>query len=369
MKVLLVGNYFPDRQHSMQRFAAMLRDGLRAQGHEVRLIRPRPVLARRLRGLAKVPSAGKWLAYIDKYLLFPRTLRRAARWADVVHVCDHSNAMYANAVAHRPHVVTCHDLLAVRGALGEATDCPATATGKLLQRWILRSLKRAQAIACVSSATRHDLIRLGGEQVAPRSQVIMLGVASTLAAGAEQALPIRAGRKFLLNVGSNLKRKNRDGAMRIFRRVAEKLDCDLVFAGEPLSRELKQLKEQIGLNGNVIEVPRPSDGQLQALYAQAFALLYPTKYEGFGWPAIEAQQNGCPVISSQSTSIPEVVGNSALLRAPDDEEGFATAVLELTEERRRADLVARGFQNVKRFTPERMVNDYIALYQELCARN
>jgi glycosyltransferase involved in cell wall biosynthesis len=267
-------------------------------------------------------------------------------------------------------------LLAVRGALGEETDCPATFTGKILQRWILRSLRQTEMIACVSAATRADLVRLAGKQMEARSCVIMLGVVPALHAnrkgGGDQLIElsgVKRGRPFLLNVGSNLRRKNRDGALRIFKRVCQQFDCDLVFAGEPLSDELKRLKTEIGLNGNVIEVPRPSDETLQALYSNAFALLYPTKFEGFGWPAIEAQTCGCPVVSSNSTSLPEVVGNSALLRAPEDEEGFATDVLRLTNESMREQLVARGFENVKRFTPERMVNDYIQLYQKVCARS
>ncbi len=369
MKILLVGNYFPERQHSMQRFSRMLRDGLRAREHDVRLLRPRPIVSQCVR--AKSPLR-KWFAYADKFIVFPSTLRKASRSADVVHICDHSNAMYMAHCGGKPHLITCHDLLAVRGALGESTDCPATFTGKILQRWILRSLRRAHMIACVSSATRADLLRLAGCELESRSHVVMLGVAPTLVGGSDDPstqFPVKSGRAFLLNVGSNLRRKNRDGTLRIFKQIAQRFDCDLVLAGEPLSPELKQLKNEIGLNGNVIEVPRPSDAMLQTLYSNALALLYPTKYEGFGWPAIEAQRCGCPVVSSQSTSIPEVVGDSALLRTPEDEKGFAEAVLTLTDPAVRHQFVERGFENVKRFTPERMVNDYIELYREVCARN
>jgi len=397
MKILLVGNYEPDRQHSMQRFAKMLHDGLSAAGHDARWIKPEPKLgratlssarratgqttsgglgshARRAEDSAALPN--KWLGYLDKFILFPPKLRSAARWADVVHICDHSNAMYVAHLAGKPHVVTCHDLLAVRGALGEATDCPATSTGKILQRWILRSLRRAQMVACVSAATRADLLRLAGKEMESRSCVVMLGVAPTVhrveADRVRERLKQHLGeitKPFLLNVGSSLARKNRDGALRIFKQVSQRLVCDLVFAGEPLSPELRRLKSEIGLNGNVIEVPQPDDETLQALYSGAFALLYPTKFEGFGWPAIEAQTCGCPVVTSASTSIPEVVGSAALLRAPEDEAGFAADVLKLTDARLREELVARGFENVKRFTPERMVNDYIEIYGKLCAGN
>jgi glycosyltransferase involved in cell wall biosynthesis len=284
--------------------------------------------------------------------------------------------MYAAQLGGKPHVVTCHDLLAVRGALGENTDCPATATGRILQRWILKSLERAQMIACVSSATRADLLRLAGAEMEPRSCVVPLGVASTMRRLARNEALDRISkllghrnRPFLLNVGSSLARKNRDGALRIFKKISEQMDCDLVFAGEPLSPDLKRLKTEIGLNGNVIEVPQPGDEVLEALYSSAFALLYPTKFEGFGWPALEAQTCGCPVISSASTSIPEVVGDGAFLRAPEDEEGFVQDTLKLADANVREQLVARGFQNVKRFTPERMASSYIEIYDALCARN
>jgi glycosyltransferase involved in cell wall biosynthesis len=372
MNILLVGNYGPDSQHSMQRFALMLENGLKARGHEAHLLQPSRIIGPANAG----GGMGKWAGYVDKFLIFPRTLRVAATQVDVVHICDHSNAVYVPVVADKPHVVTCHDLLAVRGALGEPTDCPASCTGKLLQRRILASLRRARHVACVSSATRADLLRLAGPEAAQRSSVILLGVAGTLGRTADgeadrllATLPRNPARPFLLNVGSNLRRKNREGALRIFKRVAEQFDCDLIFAGEPLSEELKRVKQEIGLNGRVIEVPCPSDAMLEALYNRAFALLYPTRYEGFGWPAIEAQTCGCPVISSQSTSIPEVVGNSGLLRAPDDEPGFVTDVLSLTSAPVREQLIARGLENVKRFTPERMVNEYIELYQKICDRS
>ena len=90
MKVLLVGNYVNDEQESMQRFANLLQTGLRQAGHEVRLLRPTPFIGR-IKPAAK--GFGKWLGYVDKFVIFPRELKVAAKWADIVHVCDHSNAL------------------------------------------------------------------------------------------------------------------------------------------------------------------------------------------------------------------------------------------------------------------------------------
>ena len=156
--VLLIGNYPADRQQSMQRFAIMMLTGLNAAGVPAELILPRSFLGRiRFAG----PFVGKWLGYIDKFAFFPRQLRRKlCSGVDLVHICDHSNAMYAAHVDELPVVVTCHDLLAVRGALGEVADCPASLTGKYLQRWIVSGLRKASAIVCASSATLRDAERI-----------------------------------------------------------------------------------------------------------------------------------------------------------------------------------------------------------------
>jgi len=126
--ILLIGNYPLDRQQSMQRFAMMLLAGLKTSGIPAELIQPSAFFGR-FRYAGKFVA--KWLAYLDKFVLFPRTLAKKLRERPaLVHICDHSNAMYARASCDVPVVVTCHDLLAVRGALGEDTGCPASATGK-----------------------------------------------------------------------------------------------------------------------------------------------------------------------------------------------------------------------------------------------
>src|SRR5207244_7283642 len=102
---------------------------------------------------------------------------KLARRPSIVHICDHSNAMYDGQIGRVPVVVTCHDLLAVRGALGEETNCPASFTGKILQRWILRGLRRATLIACDSQATYDDALRLvRRDSASPKIEVVMLGL-------------------------------------------------------------------------------------------------------------------------------------------------------------------------------------------------
>src|SRR5437763_6001055 len=156
--VLLIGNYSLDRQQSMQRFTIMMLQGLVAAGVPAEIAAPAPLFGK---VLGADNFIGKWLAYIDKFVLFPRKLRStiAREKPAIVHICDHSNAMYA-AIKGAPVVVTCHDLIAVRSALGEELHCPVSFTGKLLQHWIVRSLRKADSVVCVSNATRDDAERL-----------------------------------------------------------------------------------------------------------------------------------------------------------------------------------------------------------------
>lgn len=162
MKVLLVGNYEFDGSMSMKLWADLLARELRQVGIDTQLIAPRPIFGK-LR--PSVHGIGKWLGYIDRFVLFPFSLRAAAANADIVHLCDHGGAMYAPMLKTKPVVVTCHDMIAVRAARGELPELHSSLFGEFLQRWICYGLRRATRIACVSRATFNDARRILGKDV------------------------------------------------------------------------------------------------------------------------------------------------------------------------------------------------------------
>ena len=373
--VLLIGNYPPDRQQSMQRFAMMMLDGLTAAGVPAELIQPQPFFGRfRYAGR----FVAKWLAYIDKFVLFPLQLRRRLKAAPaLVHICDHSNAMYAKQIHGVPVVASCHDLLAVRGALGEQTDCPASLTGKLLQRWIVAGLRAATVVACVSKATLEDARRLVARRDGkPKLELIALGLsypyrrlsADEARARLARFSALRPDTPFVLHVGSNLRRKNREGVLRIFARCKEQWNGLLVFAGEPLSDTLRSLGRQLGVLDRVVEVPDATSEVLEALYNCATAFLFPSRFEGFGWPIIEAQACACPVICSDRAPLPEVAGDAGLIHPVEDEEPFAAEIIRLTDPEERARWSAKSLRNAQRFSTERMIAEYISAYHSSGAR-
>ena len=373
--VLLIGNYSADQQQSMQRFNTMMLQGLNAAGIDAELIKPQPLLG-------KFRTAGrfiaKWLGYIDKYVFFPFHLcRKLAVRPEIVHVCDHSNAVYVKRCAGARVLVTCHDLLAVRGGLGEQTDSPASITGRILQRWILSGLRRANALVCVSRATARDVERLVDRTNGrPQISVVQLGLnypyrklepevaRARLAriAGVDLDLP------FVLHVGSNARRKNREGVLRIFSRCREKWNGQLIFAGDLLGPQLRSLASALGISDRVIQVENPADEILEALYNCALALLYPSRFEGFGWPVIEAQACGCPVVCSNAGPIPEAAGDAGLFHDVDDEAGFAADLLRLTNRTEREAWSEKSLRNAERFSTDQMITQYIDIYRQLGAR-
>jgi glycosyltransferase involved in cell wall biosynthesis len=368
VKVLLIGNYGPDRQESMLRYAQMLRAGLLEAGHHVTLAVPRPVLNRRGR-----PASGvwKWIGYLDKMVLSAADLARAARQADVVHVCDHGNSFYIPGKPRKPYVVTCHDLLAVRGSLGESTDVTPSFTGHYLQRLILDGLKRATAIACVSGATMRDARRLLGDYrgqliVAPNSlnypyrKLEVAEVRRRL--DVVSALPPDSA--YVLLVGGNSRRKNREAALRAVAGIAGSWNGRLVVAGEPLSPEQRRLAQELGVMERIVELGGVSNELLEALYNGALALLFPSRFEGFGWPIAEAQACGCPVICSSSEPLPEVAGAGAILCNADDHAAFGRAIAALARNPAQRDaLVTAGFANASRYDRPQLIEQFVSLYE------
>jgi glycosyltransferase involved in cell wall biosynthesis len=326
VKILLVGNYIPDGQHSMLGFSTLLEHGLRESGHDVRTLHP-PVVFGRIGKL--MPRAFKWFAYVDKLVLGPLFVRAAASNVDLMHICDHSNALYIPESKQVPYVVTCHDLLAVRGSLGEETDCPASSLGKRLQQWILRGLKRADYVACASTATWTDLCRLIPEQGS--SEVVPLAMRYNLAPLTREECKERLRKMnglnlntpFVLHVGSSHPRKNREGLLRIFAQVRNQLNAQLVLAGKRLTPAQRDLARQLNVLDRIVETGPVTNDLLAALYGSALAFVFPSRFEGFGWPIVEAQSFGCPVVCSNRDPFPEVAGHGAITRNVEDEQGFA----------------------------------------------
>lgn len=370
MKVLLLANYLNDRQESMQRFAALMGCGLMKAGHEVRILRP-PAYVGKLHSSAE--GFGKWLGYVDKFGLFPPLLKSAVKWADVVHICDHSNSFYTKHIGSVPHIVTCHDLLAIRSALGEIPQKQTTWTGRQLQRLIVKGLTEAQHIVCVSEATRRDLLRVVDipENRVSRTYNSLNYPYSRMeaheAAFRIRELGIDPNQSFLLHVGGNQWYKNRVGVFRIFAILTQLMpgrSLKLVMVGKPWTSEMRRFILEHGLNDATLEVAGVAEEDLRALYSTASMMIFPSFQEGFGWPIIEAQACGCPVATSNRPPMNEVGGNAAIYIDPDNPESAAAAVQRALS---RIDGIRElSLANAARFKCSTMIDSYLSLYDKVC---
>ena len=362
----------------MLRFRDLIQTRLESRGFPTESIFPRAYFG----CLLHKGILAKWLGYIDKYILFSpglamRLSRIKRKFPDrkvAVHICDHANAVYASLARHWfPVLVTCHDLLAVRGARGEDTYCPASGFGKFLQAAILRGIGHADLVACVSRATRSDLIRLCGPAMAERSQVVPLTLNYPY-----RALPreeawgglVRAGidlpfHGFVLHVGAGHPRKNREALLLSVAQIKDSWPGKIVFAGDPLSSGEQTLARSLGLEDRLRAISRPDNETLLALYSAAHCLIFMSYAEGFGWPILEAQASGCPVICSNRTSAPEVAGEGALIHEPEDYAAIAGDIQRLQEPAFRDTLIALGLKNARNYSSGRMMGAYEEIYRRI----
>jgi glycosyltransferase involved in cell wall biosynthesis len=371
MKVLLIGNYLPDGQTSMLAFRRVLERELPRLGCELRVVSPP-------KRVLRVPYSSrwwKWLGYVDKFILFIPSLARDVRWADVVHVADHSNGMYIPWVKKKPNVITCHDVIAVQAAKGMVDGWNVGWTGRLFQRLIVKGLAAADLIACVSHLTRREVLALGLAEERKVTTVLnglnddFAPVAPEEAQRLLAPLGLSVHDNYLLHVGWDLDRKNRRAVVEAFIALQERaaatgtpaLAQQLVFVGPELSPESAERVLKHGLADRVKAVQNVSHDELRAIYASATALVFPSLQEGFGWPIIEAQACGCPVFTSDLPPMNEIGGEGAQYVDPNDGAAIAAAIERAAP--RLGEMRRLGLANAAQYSSARMTSNYIAAYQ------
>jgi glycosyltransferase involved in cell wall biosynthesis len=369
MRLLLIGNYAPDKQNSMLRYSEMLCREMVARGHDVKVVAPEAFMTRIYdRGIL-----GKWLGYIDKYLLFPRRLRTVARGWDWVHVCDHSNSIYLPHLDPKRSSITCHDLLAIEAALQQHSASEVgrrvSLTGRVQQAWIRKHLVAARRSICVSHATERRLRAFGasGKIVTihnPLNRVFT--PASSVAVGELRGkLGLADWEPYLLHVGGNQWYKNRVGVLRIFAALRQKENFSgmrLVMAGKDWTAEMHAIVSDLKLGDAVIPLFNPSNEEVDTLYTGCEAMVFPSLQEGFGWPIIEAQCCGALVITSNRDPMREIAGENALLIDPTDPVAAAESISHRWGAR--DELRVAGKQNAEHYTPEQLMPKYDKFFRQ-----
>jgi glycosyltransferase involved in cell wall biosynthesis len=230
------------------------------------------------------------------------------------------------------------------------------------------AVARADHVICVSEQTRQDLIELLGVNPA-KTSVVHHGFSLTSRPATQQKIdsPVRP---FLLYVGARYGYKNFVGLLQAYATsVILKRDFDLIcFGGGAFENKETSMFEQLGLNSNAVRQISGSDTVLAEHYQAASAFVYPSFYEGFGMPPLEAMSFNCPVVCSNVSSIPEVVGNAGLMFNPNDTQSIKLAIEQVVSDREvREILVARGQERIKQFSWEKCAQETVNVYRKVLA--
>jgi len=235
---------------------------------------------------------------------------------------------------------------------------------------VLRAKKllydRADVIICVSEASRKDLLNFYAVEEA-KTRVIYHGVSSlSRCQEAAERLRARLRRDYVLFVGRRGLYKNFAGLLKAFHetRLSDSFDL-LAVGGGPLTSAESALIASLNLSESVINIPMASDEILAESYAGAKVFVYPSLWEGFGFPPLEAMSFGCPVVATNASSIPEVCQDAPFYFEADDPDSFNRALLKaIDDEEARWRASARGREVAAQYRWEKCGEETLALYRE-----
>jgi glycosyltransferase involved in cell wall biosynthesis len=267
--------------------------------------------------------------------------------------------------------VTCHDLIPLVLAKQYLAPVPGARTLQWARDFARYRL--ARRVIAISEATRNDLVRYVGVDPT-RIDVIHSGVdherfSATPVQGERERLLERLGftTPFLLCLGASDVRKNLPLLVRAFGRSGTAKDVQLVFAGPISARQrvrLQQAVRESGVEGRVHVLGYIEDTLLVALYRHCLAYVFPSSYEGFGLPILEAMACGAPTLTSALSSLGEVAGDAALTLPALDQELLAAGIARIVSDAQlRASLRERGLTHVKAFTWQRCALETLHAYQ------
>lgn len=313
-------------------------------------------------GLAHEPRLPMRLLYMGwQHGVLPWLLRREK--IDVIH---HPNTMLVRRGAV-PAVITIHDLAEFHIAKYSPNRT------RFRKRAVHTSVRTCERVIAVSEHARQDMIRLVG---ADPAKVVMTheGFSPRFNRPSEEACSAfrRArgleGVPFALFVGTMHRSKNVavlvDALAKARREIPE---LKLVLSGNDgdASKEIDSQVEANGLTDSVIRVGHVSDQDVPLWYASANVVVYPSLFEGFGLPILEAQGTRSPLVASNVASIPEVAGGGAILLDPNDVDAWAAAMVRVVrDEATRADLVEAGIRNLERFDPQVVGRRVLEVYRQ-----
>jgi glycosyltransferase involved in cell wall biosynthesis len=386
MKIVLFTHPTFLAHQSMPRFAQMIIVGMKEKGHEVIVWSPREFFFK----LAfKKPILEKWLGYFDQYVVFPIEvkLKLFSCNKDTLFVfSDNALGPWIPLVKKRYNVVHCHDFLAQQSAFGLLPENKIGISGKYYQKFIRWGYRKADNFICISKKTQTDLLLLLNKT--PKiSRVVYNGLNQnfepvknkiTVRETLSKRYKIDLLDGYILHVGGNAFYKNKIGVLEIYDHWAKdfKALVPLVLIGESPNDEIIAFKEKSMVSKSIYFITNINDLQLQQFYQGASVMLFPSLYEGFGWPIVEAMASGSLVITTGEDPMKEVAGDAGFYipRKPTDSKGVLNWKILAAKELERVmqfsekecdDAIQKSILHSKEFSAQGFVDSIEKIYQQV----
>src|SRR5256714_13375141 len=312
--------------------------------------------------------------WVARYYFYPWRVKREAKRADVVHVLDHSYAHMIERAGRRPVVVTVHDLMPVVVLRNPTENWREGWREGLRTRFLrqaLKALRQADAYIVGTEWLKHELAAwLGNDR---NIHVVPFGV--DRAFYGESTVARERGRRdwripedafVVLHVGSTVDRKNVPLVLQTVARLRQQTDAYLLQIGGRFTAEQEQLIDRLDLRRVVRSTPSADETVLRRAYRTADVLLFPSLYEGFGFPVLEAFASSLPVVTSGAGGLKEVAGDAALVVEGRDPTAYVKALETLSEDAdERYDLIRKGWARARQFTWQRTASMTAEVYKPL----
>jgi len=308
----------------------------------------------------KTVESRRYLSLIEGYQLS----KLLGSQDDIIHLPNQNFARYGLFVKN-PYIVTVHDM--VRLCFGFTRE---SITERILLKLDIRGIKRASHIIAISQTTRKDLItylKIPGDRIS----VIYNGLDHNLFKPYKVRL---FDRPYILYVGSERPRKNLGILFEAFARLRKEFpELLLVKVGvagraREYRQEIMSKLDSLRIAQAVIFVEYVSEFDLAYYYSSAALLAYPSFYEGFGFPPLEAMACGCPVVTSNTSSLPEVVGEAGIMFNPHHTDSLIEAIRQvLTDSELRDDMVRKGLEQAEKFSWEKAARETEEVYNKVAS--